>query len=147
MAAAFIRGTAGLTSHAGNVFQMNDGLNKCNHAVETARALLKYLNNNTTKPESHSCMKICKPIDVTDLSAIQGRLELSGAKITNTWTTVDVDTDKGICIKLGRRNSTYLVNSLISLTSNEVVLLRREHKKHTPSLIRDILSLFRPHEM
>jgi len=95
MAAAFIRGTAGLTAHAGNVFQMNDGLNKCNHAVETARALLKSLNNNTTKPESHSCMKICKPIDVTDLSAIQGRLELSGAKVTNTWTTVDVDTDKG----------------------------------------------------
>ena len=43
MASAFIKGTAGLISHAGNVFQMNDGLNKCNHAVETARALLKYL--------------------------------------------------------------------------------------------------------
>ncbi len=94
MASAFLKGTAGIASHAGNIHNMNTGIDRCSKTVETARALLKYLNNNTTKPEIHSCMKICKPIDVIDLNALQGRLELSGAKITNSWTTVDVDTDK-----------------------------------------------------
>jgi len=95
MASTFDKGTAGIASHAANLHHMKEGLTKCSKTVETARALLKYLNNNTTKPESHSCMKICNPIDVNDLNAIQGRLELNGAKITSTWTTVDVDTDKG----------------------------------------------------
>jgi len=94
MASSFLKGTAGIASHAGTINHMHEGISKCSKTVETAKALLKYLNNNTTKPEIHSCMKICKPIDVNDLNALQGRLELSGAKITNSWTTVDVDTDK-----------------------------------------------------
>ena len=91
MAHAFVKGTTGALAQGVNIQFMKEGLVKCTKTVNTALALLKYLNNNTTKPEVQTCMKICKPIDVEDFKALQGKIELEGAKLTSTWTAADVE--------------------------------------------------------